>query len=52
MKHDYRAAAADALDLLEQKELPSGGWPADRRYYKVGSKVELRADHVDLGWYD
>jgi hypothetical protein len=40
---------ADALDLLEQKELPGGGWPADRRYYKVGSKVELHADYLDWG---
>ena len=25
---------ADALDLLESKRLPDGGWPAEARYYK------------------
>ena len=25
---------ADALDLLESKALPTGGWPAESRYYK------------------
>jgi hypothetical protein len=40
---------ADALDLLESKELPGGGWPAERRYYKVSKKVELGADNVDWG---
>jgi hypothetical protein len=24
-----------ALDLLEQKRLPDGGWPAESRYYSV-----------------
>ena len=24
----------DALDLLEEKALPGGGWPAESRYYK------------------
>jgi hypothetical protein len=40
---------ADALDVLEQKELPDGGWPAERRYYKVSSQLELHADYVDWG---
>jgi hypothetical protein len=26
---------ADALDLLERKRLPDGGWPAEQRYYRV-----------------
>jgi hypothetical protein len=26
---------ADALDLLEAKRLPDGGWPAEARYYRV-----------------
>jgi len=40
---------AEALDLLERKELNSGGWPAEKRYYKVSSKIELHADSVDWG---
>ncbi len=41
---------ADALDLLEAKELPDGGWPAERRYYKVRAKTfEAGADYVDWG---
>lgn len=40
----------DALDLLESKTLPGGGWPAESRYYKkVGAKVELGSDYVDWG---
>ncbi|MFN2187568.1 MAG: hypothetical protein ACK2T3_02270 [Candidatus Promineifilaceae bacterium] len=40
----------DALDLLEQKELPSGGWPAEGRYYKkVSSDYSLNADYVSWG---
>jgi hypothetical protein len=39
----------DALDLLESKELPDGGWPAEKRYYKVAESIELGADFVDWG---
>jgi len=41
---------ADALDLLEKKRLPDGGWPAEKRYYKVSPKVmRSNADWVDWG---
>ena len=40
---------ADALDLLEQKELPSGGWPAERRHYQVASSSAAHAELVDWG---
>lgn len=41
---------ADALDLLESKRLPDGGWPAERRYYKVCPRTfESNADYVDWG---
>jgi len=41
---------ADALDLLEEKRLPDGGWAPDRRYYKVSPKVMVsNADYVDWG---
>jgi hypothetical protein len=40
---------ADALDLLESKRLPDGGWPAERRYYKHSTTVALGNDDVDWG---
>lgn len=39
----------DALDLLESKRLPDGGWPAQSRYYSVSSKQKHGADFVDWG---
>lgn len=39
-----------ALDLLESKRLPDGGWPADARYYKSVSKTfKPHAENVDWG---
>jgi len=39
---------ADALDLLERKKLPRGGWAAQGRFYKVsgehGYELEVRID--------
>jgi len=45
---DRRCAAA--IDLLEEKRLPDGGWPAQKRYDRGASKT-LRTyfDHVDWG---
>jgi hypothetical protein len=40
---------ADALDLLESKRLPDGGWPAEARYYRHASAVALGNDDVDWG---
>ncbi len=41
---------ADALDLLEEKRLPDGGWVAERRYYKVMPKAMVpNADYVNWG---
>lgn len=41
---------ADALDLLEERRLPDGGWPAERRYYKVSPRaMAANADYVDWG---
>ncbi|MDF2673431.1 MAG: hypothetical protein K0R09_1696 [Clostridiales bacterium] len=37
-----------ALDLLESKRLPDGGWPAEGKYYTVNDKLKLNADYV--GW--
>src|SRR5205823_10870642 len=41
---------ADALDLLEARRLPDGGWPAEKRYYKVSPKAMVTsADYVNWG---
>jgi len=40
---------ADALDLLESKQLPDGGWPAESRYYAVSKTIKLGNDFVDWG---
>jgi hypothetical protein len=37
------ARCKDALDLLEAKRLPDGGWPAERCYHRAG------AERVDWG---
>lgn len=39
----------DALELLRTKELPSGGWPAQARYYRGVGDLQLHFDHVDWG---
>lgn len=39
----------DALDLLENKQLSNGGWPAEERYYtKVTDDIALGNEYV--GW--
>ena len=45
--HDPRCRAA--LDLLESKQLPGGGWPAEQRFYTVSSGLGTRTDSVDWG---
>jgi hypothetical protein len=41
---------ADALELLEKKRLPDGGWPAEKRYYKVSPRaMAANSDYVDWG---
>ena len=40
---------SDALDLLEEKRLPDGGWPAERRYYTVSAESKPGSDAVDWG---
>jgi len=41
--------SADALELLERKRLPDGGWPAEKRYYKYSNVISLGNDFVDWG---
>jgi len=44
------ARCAGALDLLEERRLPDGGWPAEKRYYTVSPKtMTSNADYVNWG---
>jgi hypothetical protein len=40
---------SQALDLLESKQLPGEGWPAERRYYRVSKEIKLGNEDVDWG---
>jgi hypothetical protein len=44
---DRRCRAA--LDLLESKQLPDGGFPAERSYYQTKSKMKTGRSFVDWG---
>ncbi len=39
----------DALDLLQSKRLPDGGFPAEAKYYRLGQKVPTGRSLVDWG---
>jgi hypothetical protein len=39
----------EALDILESKRLPDGGWPAEERYYSSPNKDVSGSDHVSWG---
>jgi hypothetical protein len=39
----------EALDLLESKRLPDGGWPAEERFYKTGEPPDSGCDLVSWG---
>ena len=38
-----------ALNLLEEKQLPGGGWPAEARFYRVSNALGTRTESVDWG---
>ena len=40
---------SDALDLLESKRLPDGGFPAEAKYYRVGTTKSGARSLVDWG---
>ena len=40
---------SDALDLLESKRLPDGGFPAERKYYRVVPEPQNGGSLVDWG---
>jgi len=39
----------DALELLESKRLPDGGFPAEKRYYQVARRMTTGSSLVDWG---
>jgi hypothetical protein len=39
----------EALDWLESRELAAGGWPVDRRYYRVSADFRGSCEYVDWG---
>lgn len=39
----------DALDLLESKRLPDGGWAAEQRFYSTSPKAQSGAELVSWG---
>lgn len=39
----------EALDWLEGRELSTGGWPADDRYYRVSREWKYGSEYVDWG---
>ena len=39
----------DALDILESKRLPDGGFPAEARFYRVSNKPSSGCSRVDWG---
>jgi len=41
------ARCHDALELLERKELPDGGWAAEARFYRGAGDRRTHFDHVD-----
>jgi hypothetical protein len=43
------ARCQDALDLLEAKQLPDGGFPAEKKYYRVTEKKVSGRSLVDWG---
>jgi hypothetical protein len=43
---------ADALDLLERKELPAGGWAAEGRFYKVSDSMDISSRYGSISSVD
>jgi hypothetical protein len=42
----------DALDILEEKRLPDGGWPAEARFYQNTDETKSNCDLVNWGGVD
>jgi hypothetical protein len=40
---------SEALDLLEEKRLPAGGWASGGRFYSVSAEAKPNTDSVDWG---
>jgi hypothetical protein len=43
------ARCRDAIDLLLQKRLPDGGWPAESSFYRISEKEVAGTEIVDWG---
>lgn len=43
---------SDGLDLLQSKELPTGGWAAEAKFYSPPDAERGTKDHVDWGGVD
>ena len=39
----------EALDWLESRELPAGGWPCDRRFYRVSDDYRFGCEYQEWG---
>jgi hypothetical protein len=39
----------EAVELLRQKRLADGGWPAEAKYYRTSDRIALGNDYVDWG---
>ncbi len=42
----------DALELLERKELPRGGWAAEGRFYKVSASMDMNSRFGSISLVD
>jgi hypothetical protein len=42
----------EALDLLERKELPGGGWAAEGRFYKVSNDTDIESRFGSISFVD
>lgn len=40
---------SEALDFVESKQLSTGGWAAEKKYYKTSKSAVLNGDYVDWG---
>jgi hypothetical protein len=43
------ARCNQALDLLEQKQLPEGGWMAEGKYYRLSPSLKSQRELVEWG---
>ena len=49
MNHIKDRRCGEALDLLESKRLKDGGFPSEKKYYKLGKSISRNTDYVEWG---